>query len=95
MPDARDYPAGNLRLMQSPGDPNLFILWVRDHLDQWQLVGGAGYAFPHTHTSEETGGIILASGLTTRWEPLANGDPAAPALVFDAGGDVIMTEHTI
>lgn len=92
MPDAQGYPAGNLRLMQSPGDPNLFILWVRDHLDNWQLIGGAGYAFPHSHTSEETGGLITAGALPTRWEPLANGDPTNPALVFDATGDVIMCE---
>jgi hypothetical protein len=25
-----------------------------------------------------------------RWEPLTNGDPLAPELLFDANGDVIM-----
>lgn len=37
----------------------------------------------HTHTD------------TTRWEPLANGDPSAPALVFTPDGDVIMVEVEI
>lgn len=37
----------------------------------------------HTHTD-----LIP----TTRWEPLANGDPSDPQLVFDATGNVIMTE---
>jgi hypothetical protein len=32
---------------------------------------------------------------TTRWEPLANGDPSDPQLVFDATGNVIMTEVEI
>lgn len=38
---------------------------------------------------------ISAASLTTRWEPLANGDPSSPALVFDASGNVIMTETAI
>jgi preprotein translocase subunit SecE len=40
-------------------------------------------ALGHTHTA------------TTRWEPLANGDPSSPALVFTPDGDVIMVEVTI
>jgi len=35
---------------------------------------------------------LSAQDLSSRWEPLANGDPASPALVFSAGGDVIMVE---
>jgi hypothetical protein len=29
---------------------------------------------------------------TTRWEPLTNGDPDFPELLFDGNGDVLMTE---
>lgn len=39
-----------------------------------------------------TGGGTSAGSLSTRWEPLANGDPLAPALVFTPEGDVIMVE---
>jgi len=37
----------------------------------------------HTHTT------------TTRWEPLTNGDPGDPQIVFDGEGDVIMIEVPI
>ena len=37
----------------------------------------------HTHT------------ITTRWEPLANGDPGDPQIVFDGTGNVIMVEVEI
>ncbi len=33
--------------------------------------------------------------ITTRWEPLTNGDPSDPQLVFDGEGDVIMVEVEI
>jgi len=33
--------------------------------------------------------------ITTRWEPLANGDPSDPQIVFDATGNVIMVEVDI
>ena len=38
-------------------------------------------------------GAVVAP--TTRWEPLANGDPSDPQLVFDGEGNVIMVEVEI
>jgi hypothetical protein len=35
-------------------------------------------------------GAVVTS--TTIWEPLANGDPVSPDLIFDGDGDVIMIE---
>ena len=36
---------------------------------------------------------VAANQLTTRWEPLTNGNPSSPALVFDpSNGDVFMVE---
>lgn len=35
---------------------------------------------------------IDLGSLTTRWEPVTNGDPDYPELVFDADGDVVMAE---
>lgn len=37
---------------------------------------------------------VSGSG-TTRWVPLSNGDPAAPELIFDALGQVVVVEETI
>ncbi len=36
----------------------------------------------------------LAGLLSTRWEPVTNGDPDSPEIVFD-GGDVVMEEVAI
>jgi hypothetical protein len=39
---------------------------------------------------------ISANELATMWQPLTNGDPVSPAIVFDpADGDVIMVEVAI
>lgn len=38
---------------------------------------------------------VTAPPATTRWEPLTNGDPDAPELMFDGDGDVLMTEVPI
>lgn len=35
---------------------------------------------------------LPAGSLTTRWEPLTTGDPAAPAYVFTPEGDSIVVE---
>jgi hypothetical protein len=32
---------------------------------------------------------------TTRWEPVTNGDPDSPEIIFDASGDVVMAEVPI
>lgn len=45
-----------------------------------------------TVAAEQT---IAASGLTTRWVPLSNGDPADPLLIFDALGQVIVVEEAL
>jgi hypothetical protein len=44
-----------------------------------------------TLTNEVLLSTVLASELQTRYEPLTNGDPDAPELIF-AGGDVVMAE---
>lgn len=39
--------------------------------------------------------VTINDVVTTRWEPLTNGDPSDPQLVFDGEGNVIMTEVEI
>lgn len=39
--------------------------------------------------------VTLSAVVTTRWEPLANGDPGDPQIVFDGTGNVIMVEVEI
>lgn len=34
--------------------------------------------------------VAAPSPVTGHWEPMTNGDPADPQLMFDAGGDVVM-----
>jgi hypothetical protein len=35
---------------------------------------------------------LAAGELSTRWEPVTNGSPSSPEVLFDAGGDIIMAE---
>lgn len=49
----------------------------------------------------QSGGFVgalpsaLGGATGTRWVPLTNGDPAAPGLIFDALGQVIVVEESI
>ena len=62
LPDAFDRAEAYPFALISPGDPYSFVLYMRDNLDGWQRLIGAGYAAVHTHTSDETGGLLSVTG---------------------------------
>jgi hypothetical protein len=53
--------------------------------------GVAGKVLRSTGALAAAWSALSASDLTTRWEPMTNGDTGDPQIVF-AGGDVIMVE---
>lgn len=53
-------------------------------------VGTDGYVL--TVVAGAPAWAAASSGSSGRWEPATTGDPAAPALYFDARGDVVMQE---
>jgi hypothetical protein len=83
LPEAYDYDPGYPFALISPGDPYSFILYMRDNLDGWQRLIGAGYAAVHSHTSDETGGLIvtgLGAGLD---DPAYVQDETTYAVLYD------------
>lgn len=72
------------------------VLYVTGGLPAWLALGNPGDFFRvnalGTAPEWQAAGTIAAHDLATHYEPLTNGDPASPALIFDGTGDVIMVE---
>lgn len=54
--------------------------------------GSAGKVLVSTGAASAAWGGVTASSLASHYEPLTNGDPVTPELIFDSLGDVIMVE---
>lgn len=93
---------GNTVLLMNAGDPPTLFLYcdliVTGAINPGTTIAPTAGAIRYSGTDLEgyVGGVwkSLTTGAGTGYyEPLTNGDPTTPELVFDSGGDVVMVSR--